>query len=116
MFEPHKLEVYRIALGLLSELDEIAAQVPPGKAALRDQLERAGTSIVLNIAEGAGEFSLAEKQRFYRIARRSGTEVVAILDIFELRNLVATDLLATARRNLTSVISMLTKLATMERG
>ncbi|MBW3534903.1 MAG: four helix bundle protein, partial [Gemmatimonadetes bacterium] len=38
---------------------------------LEDQLDRAATSIVLNIAEGAGEFSLPDKQRFYRMAKRS---------------------------------------------
>ena len=49
-----------------------------GRAHLKDQLDRAGTSIVLNIAEGAGEFSLPDKQRFYRIAKRSATETSAM--------------------------------------
>ena len=46
-----------------------------------DQLQRASTSIPLNVAEGAGEFSRNEKARFYRMAKRSATESAAILDV-----------------------------------
>ena len=35
----------------------------------------------LNIAEGAGEFSKKDKARFYRIARRSSLECLAVLDL-----------------------------------
>jgi len=48
--------------------------LPEGRTYIRDQLRRAANSIPLNIAEGAGEFSPAEKARFYRMARRSATE------------------------------------------
>lgn len=48
---------------------------------MADQLHRAATSIALNVAEGAGEFSPAEKARFYRIARRSATECAAAVDV-----------------------------------
>jgi four helix bundle protein len=60
-----KLDVYQRALELLDRLDQIYELMTPGRAHLKDQLDRAGTSIVLNIAKGAGEFSLPEKQRFY---------------------------------------------------
>jgi len=40
--------------------------------------QRAATSVPLNIAEGAGEYSGAEKSRFYRIAKRSATECAGI--------------------------------------
>jgi four helix bundle protein len=42
---------------------------------------RAASSIVLNIAEGAGEFPAREKARIYRIARRSAAETSAALDL-----------------------------------
>ena len=47
---------------------------------LIDQLQRAALSILLNIAEGAGEFAPAEKARFYRIAQRSAIECRAALE------------------------------------
>jgi len=107
-----KLDVYRCALDLLEILDAITAELPAGRAHLKDQLDRAGTSVVLNIAEGAGEFSAAEKQRFYRMARRSGTEVGAILDILGRRKVVRDDLLGRAIELLVRVVAMLCKLLT----
>jgi four helix bundle protein len=59
--------------------DEIIENLPRGRAYLADQFQRASTSIILNIAEGAGEFSANEKVRFYRMARRSATECAGIL-------------------------------------
>ena len=48
---------------------------------LASQLRRASASIVLNVAEGADEIAPPEKSRFFRIARRSGAECAAILDL-----------------------------------
>jgi len=92
-------------------LDQIQELMPAGRAHLKDQLDRAGTSIVLNIAEGAGEFSRAEKQRFYRMARRSATESAAILDILERRKALDVVVLHPARELIVRVVSMLARLA-----
>jgi len=86
MFDHDKLDVYKCALGIVDLVDQVLDQMPKGRAHLKDQLDRSATSIVLNIAEGAGEFSRADKQRFYRIARRSATEAAATLDIIARRN------------------------------
>ena len=51
---------------------------------LLDQLLRAASSVCLNIAEGAGEYSRDEKIRFYRIARRSAWECAAAVDLLSL--------------------------------
>ena len=56
-FEHERLDVYRTAIEFLVVADEIATNLPKGRAYLADQLRRAATSIPLNIAEGAGEFS-----------------------------------------------------------
>jgi len=106
-----KLDVYHRGLDLLDLLDQLIDQLPPGRAHLKDQLDRAGTSIVLNIAEGAGEFSLADKQRFYRMVKRSATETSAILDILGRRRHASADQLQPIHELLTRVVAMLTKLA-----
>jgi four helix bundle protein len=79
-FAHEKLDIYCAALKFLAVADRRAATLPRGRAYLAEQLRRAALSIVLNIAEGAGEFSRADKARFYRMARRSGTECAAIFD------------------------------------
>jgi four helix bundle protein len=106
-----KLVVYHRALDLLDLVDPVHEVTPPGRAHRKDQLDRAATSVVLDTAEGAGEFSKDEKQRFYRIARRSATETAAILDILDRRKAVPTATIAPAREMLVRVVSMLARLA-----
>jgi len=111
-----KLLVYQRALDLLDKLDRVIDAMPAGRAHLRDQLDRAGTSVVLNIAEGGGEFSRLEKQRFYRFAKRSATESAAVLDILERRKAVPLELLTEARAELRPVVAMLTTMTMVRSG
>ena len=67
-------------------------------------------SICLNTAEGAGEFSPAEKARFYRIARRSATECAASLDICRVLGLSEEAVLSTGEEKLRRIVAMLTKM------
>lgn len=46
-----------------------------------NQLERASLSITINIAEGAGKFSKADRRNFFITARASVYECVAIMEI-----------------------------------
>jgi four helix bundle protein len=110
-FDHDKLDVYQVALVVIDTVDELIEQMPKGRAHLKDQLDRSATSIVLNIAEGAGEFSRADKQRFYRMARRSATESAATLDIIARRKHAPPDLLAKARGYLERVVSMLVRMS-----
>jgi four helix bundle protein len=71
------------------------------------RLRRAATSIVLNIAEGAGEYSKAEKARFYRIARRSATECAAVLDVSMRLEIATAASCQPARELLLRIVSML---------
>jgi four helix bundle protein len=77
-FDHEKLDVYQIAVDWVALAQDIAKALPRGEGNLADQLQRAAASITLNIAEGAGEFSGAEKARFYRMAKRSATECAAV--------------------------------------
>ena len=52
-----------------------------------------------------------EKQRFYRMARRSATETAAILDILDRRKAVAASVLTPALELLERVVAMLARLA-----
>ena len=80
-FDHENLDVYKAAIDFVALIDEIVENLPRGRGYLADQLQRAATSVPLNIAEGAGEFSGNEKARFYRIAKRSATECAAILHV-----------------------------------
>jgi four helix bundle protein len=108
LLDAEKLDVYRVAL----EFQAIAGQLVPkrGYAELRDQLDRASISIVLNIAEGCGRRSPADKGRFYSMARGSATECAAILDLLATRGVVDDRLRNRARALLVRTVQMLTQL------
>ena len=48
---------------------------------LKNQLLRASSSIVLNLAEGSGRFGRKDQKRFYQIALGSFRECQAILEL-----------------------------------
>lgn len=110
-FDFEKLDVYQAAIEVVVLIDKITESFPKGRAYLTDQLQRAGTSIALNIAEGAGEFSINEKSRFYRMAKRSATETAAILEISKRSNIIDEEHYHSARELLIRIVMMLTKMA-----
>src|SRR5687768_2034769 len=115
-FTHERLDVYRVALDFLVLADQHPAALPRGRAYLADQLRRASLSIVLNIAEGAGEFAAPDKARFYRMARRSGNECAAILDAGRaLRLFNETDPQA-GRTLLDRIVAMLTAMVRPKTG
>jgi four helix bundle protein len=81
-----------------------------GSAACGDQLDRASVSIVLNIAEGAGRRSRAEKGHFFAIARGSATESAAVMDLLRARGLIQAVAHVQARSLLVRIVQMLTRL------
>jgi len=64
---------------------------------LSNQIERAATSIVLNIAEGSTGQSDPEQNRFLGLALRSYLETIACLDIIQNQGYVTTEELDTLR-------------------
>ena len=73
----HRLHVYRKALELLAAVR--AAQVKDAK--LRDEALRSAKSVCLNIAEGSGRVTRADKGRAYAIARGECVECIAAVEI-----------------------------------
>jgi four helix bundle protein len=101
-----KLHVYQIALELHTQCSVLVALL---HRVLRDQLERASLSILLNTAEAGGRRSLRDKARFYAHARGSATEVAALLDVLERRHLASPAAIRSARRLPHRCVQMLTR-------
>ena len=79
-----QLEVYNLALDYVDKVYWFSSKLPASERFnLRNQLERAATSIVLNIAEGSTGQTNAEQNRFLGLALRSYLETIACLDIIE---------------------------------
>src|SRR4029450_9737694 len=108
-----RLDVYRVAV----EFQGLAARIVQGRrlGALRDQLDRASVSVVLNIAEGSGRFGPAEKAHFDLIARGSTMECLAAWSLLQRRSLLTSDDHRRGRALLTRVLAMLTRPASAMR-
>ena len=48
---------------------------------LKDQLQRAASSVTLNLAEGRGKQTLADQKKFFQISYGSARECKAIFDL-----------------------------------
>jgi len=110
-FDHEKLDVYQAAMEFAILVEAVIKDLPRGRAYLADQLQRAGTSIPFNIAEGAGEYSSSEKVRFYRMAKRSATECAGILDFCQRLKIVDEQYYLKGRELLLRIVAMLTKMA-----
>lgn len=105
-FDHENLKVYQAAVQFCGWstplLDALRARV-----AARDQLDRASTSIVLNIAEGNGKRSYPDRCRFFDIARGSGVECAACLDVLVARQLISPETADAGKAQLIEVVSMI---------
>ncbi|SUS08049.1 S23 ribosomal protein [uncultured Defluviicoccus sp.] len=81
-----KLRAYQDALKFAAWVESIIERLPHKLAARdQDQLDRASTSIVLNIAEGNGKRSHPDRCRYFDISRGSALESAACLDVLVAR-------------------------------
>lgn len=115
LLDHEKLTVYQVAIEFVILADEVIEHLPRGRAYLSDQLQRAALSIPLNISEGAGEYAIDEKARFYRMAKRSATECAGVLDVCQRLQLVEEKRYIKGRELLISIVSMLVKMAQKQR-
>ena len=76
-----RLYVYRKALALLRLVKQL-----PASGSLRGQMFAAAESVAGNIAEGAGQVTLAAKRRHYTIARGSLFETGSAIDALRLEH------------------------------
>jgi len=76
------LKIYQRAIDFAVEIYKLSRSFPKDELfGLTNQIRRAVTSISLNIAEGSGNKSEREFQRFLEIALRSDYEVMSSLEI-----------------------------------
>jgi four helix bundle protein len=105
-FDHEKLEVYQEAIAFCGWTGELISSIS-SKVAAKDQLDRASTSIPLNIAEGNGKFSSADRGRFLEIARGSALECAACLDVLVVRKLAVPGEIEAQKERLATIVRML---------
>lgn len=105
-FDHEKLKVYRNAIAFSAWL-ETACSGLDRRAGVLNQLERAATSIPLNIAEGNGKYRSLDRCRFFDIARGSALECAACLDVLTARGMLNGDVSGEGKRQLEEIVAMI---------
>jgi len=104
-FDHEKLIVYQRALEFIVKINPILNS--NFKSSVIDNLDRASTSVVLNIAEGTGKYSPKDKSKFYDIARGSALECAACIDILLERKKMSVEDAVSNKNMLIEIVSML---------
>jgi len=101
-----KLRVYELSIEFLQWIQDITDQIPK-KPAVYDHLDRASTSIPLNIAEGNGKFTERDRCKFFDIARGSALECAASLDVLVAKKILSEDEIKHGKKLIIGIVSML---------
>jgi four helix bundle protein len=105
-FDHEKLDAYKKALAFAEWAEPVLARLPKS-VAVQNQLDRARTSIVLNIPEGNGRFTPADRCKFFDIARGSALECAGCLDLIFINQLISEMELDAGKTLLKDVASLL---------
>ena len=105
-----KLICYQGLVGIAPKLHKLAVSLPTGYNYLADQLKRALASAILNLAEGNAKFTPKERRRFFITSRGSIAEVAAILDVFEVYNLISEKISLEYKKELGKYFAMISNL------
>jgi len=105
-FDHEKLKVYQLSLEFNKYAHQICSKLD-SRSDIRNQLDRASSSIVLNIAEGNGKYSKKDKCRYFDISLGSSFECAGCLDILSVRDLISNQEANKGKLVIKEIISML---------
>ena len=106
MFDHEKLEVYRESLAFVAWVTPVLEEVVRA-GDVKDQLDRASTSILLNLAEGNGKYTLKDRCRFFDNAHGSALECAGALDILVAKEKASTEQMRPGKARLVKIVRML---------
>ncbi len=105
-FDHEKLEVYRESIAFVAWLSSLLDEtVRAGD--VKDQLDRASSSIPLNIAEGNGKYTPKDRCRFFDMAHGSALECAAGLDVLVAKSKANHDQVVPGKERLQRIVRML---------
>lgn len=105
-FSHEKLDVYQEAIGFVAWISTILNEATRF-GDVKDQLDRASTSIPLNIAEGNGKFTSKDRCRFFDIAHGSALECAAGLDVLVAKTKLTAEQIVPGKEILQRIVRML---------
>jgi four helix bundle protein len=104
-----ELEFIRWVALLLKEVKQNDAE----STEVRDHLDRASLSALLNTAEGNGKRMSRSRSKFFDDARGSATECAACLDALVVKNATSQDRIVEGKALLVRIVQMLSRLISL---
>jgi four helix bundle protein len=104
-FDHEKLQAYQQSLAFAAWSEALLERIPR-TAAVHNQLDRARTSIVLNIAEGNGKFTAADRCKYLDSAHGSALECAGCLDLLFVKRMLNETELDEGKSLLSSVVGL----------
>ncbi len=105
-FGHETLKVYQESIRFVTCMSELLEAVPKSLS-VHNQLDRASTSILLNIAEGNGKHTSADRCRYFDSARGSALECAACLDVLVAKKKINGDKMKKGKDQLHQIVAML---------
>lgn len=109
-FQHEKLDVYKVAIQFVAWAGHLLETDNLPRIAAVGQLDRASTSVPLNIAEGNGKRSNKDRCRYLDIARASALESAACLDVLVARRVMVAERVEEGKILLQRSVEMLFKM------
>jgi len=101
-----ELDLYQVAIEGVRWTHDLLEELEP-KARVRRKLDTSTTGTVLNIAEGHGRASIADQNRFMKMAQEHACQTLLSLDLTVARGETTTTRVAEGKTTQARVISML---------
>jgi four helix bundle protein len=103
-----RLEVYQHSKNLAMVVNDLIKSFPiEERYALSSQLRRASTSVMFNIAEGFGRYSINDRLRFLEIANGSLMETSSELELAEAYGYISDEELNQLDQQILSIVKQL---------
>jgi len=106
LFDHEKLIAYQRSIQFVAWSSPLLEKLP-AKWAVSDQLDRASTSVPLNIAEGNAKYTAPDRCRYFDTARGSALESAACLDVLVAKGKCAIEEIQGGKELLHETVSLL---------
>jgi four helix bundle protein len=106
LFDHEKLIAYQRGIQFVAWSSPLLEKLPT-KLAVSDQLDRASTSVPLNIAEGNAKYTAPDRCRYFDTARGSALECAACLDVLVAKGKCTVEEIQSGKELLHETVSLL---------
>jgi len=105
-FDHERLQAYQSSLRFVRWTEPILEKLPKATAVF-SQLDRARTSIPLNIAEGNAKFTPSDKCKYFDTAHGSAVECAACLDLLCIKRVLTEAELDEGKKLISEIVALL---------